>query len=104
MYGTVPHSEQKPVEENKKILQFFAGAKKYGGKKKDKDEDSIKAGGCSGREQCTHTQLCQQILSSIMISGFVYHDLLPHWSEKRYFYAAKVCRFRTDSSDRAPKL
>ena len=23
MYGTVPHSEQKPVEEDKKILQFL---------------------------------------------------------------------------------
>ena len=58
MYGTVRIRNKNRWRKTKNPA-IFAGAKKYGGKKKDKDEDSIKAGGCSGREQCTHTQLCQ---------------------------------------------
>ena len=54
MYGTEPHAEQKPVEE--KNPAGFAGTKKYGGKRKDKDEDSIRAGGVPGAGQCIHTQ------------------------------------------------
>ena len=34
----------------------FVGTKKYGGKRKDKDEDSIRAGGVPGAGQCIHTQ------------------------------------------------
>lgn len=40
----------------KKNPAGFAGTKKYGGKRKDKDEDSIRAGGVPGAGQCIHTQ------------------------------------------------
>ena len=36
--------------------ELHAGTKKYGGKRKDKDEDSIRAGGVPGAGQCIHTQ------------------------------------------------
>mgnify|MGYP000437025567 CR=1 FL=1 len=49
MYGTELHAEQKPVEE--KILQVLQVLKR-----KDKDEDSIRAGGVPGAGQCIHTQ------------------------------------------------
>ena len=73
MYGTELHAEQKPVEE--KILQDFGctkfiycsdaglGSEKIKklnhadeGKRKDKDEDSFRAGGVPGAGQCIHTQ------------------------------------------------
>ena len=88
MYGTELHAEQKPVEE--KILQVL---------------QVLKNTEVKGKIKTVHSHTARPVKSSErIIGGFVYHDLLPHRSEKRYFYAAKICRFRTDSSDRTPKL
>ena len=55
MYGTELHAEQKPVEE--KILQVLQVLKNTGGKRKDKDEDSIRAGGVPGQDSAfTHSK------------------------------------------------
>ena len=90
MYGTELHAEQKPVEE--KILQVLQVLKNTEVKGKIKTKTVSEPVAFQGQD------------SERIIGGFVYHDLLPHRSEKRYFYAAKICRFRTDSSDRTPKL
>ena len=53
MYGTELHAEQKPG--GRKNPAGFAGTKKYGGKRKDKDEDSVRAGWRS-RGRTVHSQ------------------------------------------------
>lgn len=101
MYGTELHAEQKPVEE--KILQVLQVLKntEVKGKIKTKTVSEPVAFRC----RTVHSHTVRPVKSSErIIGGFVYHDLLPRRSEKRYFYAAKICRFRTDSSDRTPKL
>ena len=97
MYGTELHAEQKPVEE--KILQVLQVLKNTEVKGKTVSEP------VTFRGRTVHSHTARPVKASErIIGGFVYHDLLPHRSEKRYFYAAKICRFRTDSSDRTPKL
>ena len=101
MYGTELHAEQKPVEE--KILQVLQVLKNTEVKGKIKTKTVSEPVAFRGRTVHSHT--ARPVKSSErIIGGFVYHDLLQHRSEKRYFYAAKICRFRTDSSDRTPKL
>ena len=102
--GNVRHwaaYEQKPVEE--KILQVLQVLKNTEVKGKIKTKTVSEPVAFRGR--IVHSHTARPVKSSErIIGGFVYHDLLPHRSEKRYFYAAKICRFRTDSSDRTPKL
>ena len=80
MYGTELHAEQKPVEE--KILQVLQVLKNTEVKGKIKTKTVSEPVAFRGRAVHSHT--ARPVKSSErIIGGFVYHDLLPHRSEKR---------------------
>ena len=87
MYGTELHAEQKPVEG--KNPAGFAGTQKNT-EVKGKIKTKTVSEPVAFRGRAVHSHTARPVKSSErIIGGFVYHDLLPHRSEKRYFLCSK---------------